>query len=261
MSARSVVMYGDFNCPWSYLASRRAGLLAASGVLRMDWRAVEHDPAPLGRHRISSGRFDALRAEMDRVSRTLLPGEAFPYSLAGFVPHTRAAISGYAEAYGAGVSSSARRLLFDAFWMGALDLNDAKVVRTLLVDAIRAGHSTSEPLREWGYSVDVTGGPITSTAWRLLGSWTNGWLGTGKEIVPVLLVDGGEPIFGEAAVDWLGEELVRWEVDVDTGSERMVPGPWVGVDVPDLSWVSQHGGRWLRTYQDAHRVRSWTQAG
>ena len=43
MTAERVVVYGDFNCPWSYLASRRAAVLAEDGV-DVDWRAVEHEP-------------------------------------------------------------------------------------------------------------------------------------------------------------------------------------------------------------------------
>jgi 2-hydroxychromene-2-carboxylate isomerase len=39
-----LVIYGDFNCPYSYLASQRADLLCRSGHAAVDWRAVEHDP-------------------------------------------------------------------------------------------------------------------------------------------------------------------------------------------------------------------------
>jgi 2-hydroxychromene-2-carboxylate isomerase len=38
-----VIIYGDFNCPYSYLASQRADRLARGGIARVDWRAVEHD--------------------------------------------------------------------------------------------------------------------------------------------------------------------------------------------------------------------------
>jgi hypothetical protein len=38
----TVIIYGDFNCPYSYLASQRAGRLREAGVA-VDWRAVEHD--------------------------------------------------------------------------------------------------------------------------------------------------------------------------------------------------------------------------
>ncbi len=36
----TVIVYRDFNCPYSYLASQRAGLLSRLRVA-VDWRAVE----------------------------------------------------------------------------------------------------------------------------------------------------------------------------------------------------------------------------
>jgi 2-hydroxychromene-2-carboxylate isomerase len=258
-SADRVVVYGDFNCPWSYLASRRAAMLAAAGV-EVDWRAVEHDPWRPKRFTDSSTRFDCVQQEMDRVLAALLPGETLPYSLAGFVPYTRAAVSGYAEAYGAGVAARVRQLLFEAFWLHGFDLGAAEPVRTLLVDAIRSGGSTSKPLREWGYSVSVAGGPVTTTAWRLVTDWAAEWRAAGKETVPVLRVDGDEPCFGMDAVEWLGEELLRRGLEPGNGprvaswagSRRPVPPDPVR-DLASLSWVSQHGNRWLRAYRDAHR--------
>ena len=38
-----LIIYGDFNCPHSYLAGQRADLLSRSGAASVDWRTVEHD--------------------------------------------------------------------------------------------------------------------------------------------------------------------------------------------------------------------------
>src|SRR5215218_5483841 len=38
-----LTIYGDFNCPFSALASVRADLLLAAGGYEIDWRAVQHD--------------------------------------------------------------------------------------------------------------------------------------------------------------------------------------------------------------------------
>jgi hypothetical protein len=206
VTADRIVVYGDFNCPWSYLASRRASVLAAGGV-DVDWRAVEHEPWRPSRFTDSSVRFSSLREEMDRVVAQLLPGEALPYSLAGFVPYTKAAVTGYAEAYAAGAGSRVRDLLFEAFWMHAFDLGDATVVRTLLVDAVRSGSSSGGVLRDWGYALDVGGGPVTTRSWRLVDSWADQWRATGKETVPVAFVDDDAPLFGTDAVERLGAEL------------------------------------------------------
>jgi hypothetical protein len=40
-----LIIYGDFNCPFSALASVRADVLLVSGGFEIDWRAVQHDPA------------------------------------------------------------------------------------------------------------------------------------------------------------------------------------------------------------------------
>ncbi len=53
---RNVIVYGDFNCPYSYLASQRADLLSRAGVA-VGWRAVEHDRGlPVTGSRSDSGR-------------------------------------------------------------------------------------------------------------------------------------------------------------------------------------------------------------
>lgn len=207
MTVDRLVLYGDFNCPWSYLASRRAAVLAEHGV-EVELRAVEHQPWRPGRFADSSVRFTALRAEMDQVVSHLLPGELLPYSLAGFVPYTAAAVSGYAEAHVAGVAAEVRDLLFEAFWMHSLDLGDHRVVRTLLVDAIRSGSTPSARLRRWGYAVNATGGPVTNSAWRLVGAWDEAWRREGRSTVPVVVAGSGAPKIGVAAVEWLGEEVL-----------------------------------------------------
>ena len=40
-----LVLYGDFNCPYSYLASTRVDVLLERQIAEVEWRAVEHDPA------------------------------------------------------------------------------------------------------------------------------------------------------------------------------------------------------------------------
>jgi hypothetical protein len=148
-SRHHVVVHGDFSCPWSYLASRRATVLAADEV-QIDWRAVERDPVRWGRPSDAAERFGRLRDEMDGVAAALLPGEKLPSALAGILPHTRAAVTGYAEAYGAGLSAQVRHPLFEALWLHGVDLADARVVRTLLVDVVRrrwTGHRDGPPAR------------------------------------------------------------------------------------------------------------------
>lgn len=207
-----LVLYGDFTCPWTYLAFRRLGELASAGVV-FEFRAIEHDPGRPRRTGPADG-FADLRTEMEAVTTHLLPDEEYPYTLAGFVPHTYAAVNGYAEAFGAGVGDVAAPVLFEAFWRHGLDLDDPKVVRTLLSDAVQGGTSPSDPLRRWGFVVGVTGGPMTTTAWRLVEGWRDEWAPEGQGTVPVLLRQDAAALVGVEVVTWLGTQLERSGVDL-----------------------------------------------
>lgn len=227
--AGQVLVYGDFTCPWSYLTWRRTELLRAAGVA-IDWRSVEHDPWHTLRPIDISDRFGALRAELARVEQHLLPGEVLPRTLAGFVPFTGAATSGYAEAYVAGVAGPVRRLLFEAFWRRGVDLNDARVVRTLLVDAVRRGSSTSELVGRWGYALDVTGGPVTHAGWEAVRDWRVAWAATAADdrsvagVIPVVMVDGEDPVHGVAAVDRVGRLVADAGLDPGGADALRDPG-------------------------------------
>lgn len=203
-----VVVYGDFDCPWSYLASRRAALLSANG-LQVDWRAVEHAPLHDATTDHASHRFENLRSEMEEVEALLLPGELLPFALAGFLPHTGAAIAAYAEAYAAGAPAVAvRALLFEALWLHSLDLADPSVVHTLVVDAIRTQRPAGHPMAQWEYDAGVSANSFHTTAARLSNSWAVEWGAISHGTVPVILVNGLLPIVGMEAVEWLGRRLL-----------------------------------------------------
>lgn len=204
-TARQLVLYGDFTCPWSYLASRRADALAATG-LRVDWRAVR---TPAHDAWTGTDRFPVVRRELDLVSAGLLVDERLPYALAGFVPETAAAaVTGYAEAYAAGAAALVRHLLFDAFWAHGCDVGDAHVVHTLVVDAIRSGSPPGHPRADWGYVI-AGDSPVAPAPRHLVERWARGWRATGLGALPVLVVDDEAPLSGAAAVARLADELLR----------------------------------------------------
>lgn len=262
-SVSRITLIGDLTCPWSYLASRRATLLEVDGV-EVRWAMVEHDRRSPGGAGVEAERLARTRRDLDHVTRRLLPGERLPTALAGFVPYTRPAVSGYAEGHLAGVGPRVRRLLFDAFWMHGVDLGDARVVRTLLVDAVRSSGSPSELVRDWGYAVDVTGAPVSTDAWRLLQRWRDEW-SRGGQVVPALVVDGRHRMNGVEAVEWLGAEVVRRGLDPDgTALYRAEePTPPRRHDLVDRFWASENGNRWMHERRDAlaapllERLRPW----
>lgn len=203
--AEPVVVYGDFNCPYSLLASIRLDALAEAGA-DVDWRAVEHAPQlpVIGRRLDDAGRGE-LEAELADVRRLLRPGEEYPPTVPNLVPKTEAAVSAYGEAAGIGVGDDMRRLLFAAYWTNHVDIGSPEILRTLLAPVIRRGHSNAFPLQESGYAVSVNRGPITAGAYRRIGSWRDDWHAVGVATIPTL-VCGSLVLAGVEALGWLAQQ-------------------------------------------------------
>lgn len=240
-----ITLYGDFNCPWSYLAFRRAEVLIA-GAVEIDWRPVEHLPGlPHGR---PVARPAGLRDEIERVVGRLLPGEALPHEIPAFLPRTAPAIAACAEGYAAEVAAPVARALFEAYWLHGVDVGDSYVLRTLLTDQLRGSASPSRAVREWGAPVAVTGAPMSAEAYRLLQGWSDTWRRIGAGIVPVLQVPGGaEPIRGVAAVEWLADRITELGLPVEQPAAA-APRCW-RAELPPIGWSSVDGGRWHRRFQ------------
>ncbi len=268
MTIRDLVLYGDFNCPWSYLASLRLDRLAETGVT-VEFRAVEHDPLlPAPERRMRTAETAALAAELAEIGSLLHGGEELPTTLPRLVPRTGAAISGYAEAVAAGVGPQARSRLFSAYWQESADIGNPATVRRLLADIVTAGQSASGPVRDWGYVVSISGSPMSSAAYRLIRTWSNSWhdLGGGpaQPTIPVLIVNGISVLRGGAAVTRLGDELARrtgTRPHLATTPERRtgaaggregVPGQRRHGQLPSRTFVSENGGRWL--HEARHRA-------
>lgn len=202
------VAYGSFNSPWSYLASRRAGLLATVGV-DVDWRSVERPVCRRGHPAGSTEELDCVRHEMTRVVATLLTRETLPYTLAGFVSDTKAATAAYAAAYRAGSATLIRPLLFEALWLHAFDLADAHTVHTLTEDALLSEESLNmTPLNLAG----------TTPQHQLDARWAADWVALGQPALPVLIEPGKAVLSGQDAVERLSQELMRRDVDVEDGA-------------------------------------------
>lgn len=239
-----VVVYGDFTDPYSYLASRRVDALRAAGRA-VDWRAVESQrQVPVTGTR-DQARIADIARRRQQVATLLADGEELPGPRPGFVANTKAAVSAYAEAYGAGVANDVRRLLFALYWEHGLDIGNPNALRTPLAAPILRGNSLSDPLRRFGYAVSVTRGPITTSAWRRIRAWRAEWDTLGARELPIVVDGSGPALSGTAALRHLAEQMKHATTKLNTvltnppsQSEHTVRAP--------IGWASHTGGPWNR---------------
>ena len=121
-----LIIYGDFNCPFSALASVRADRLMAGGAYDVEWRAVQHDPAiPVDGEPVKG---DLAAGLTDEVAKVVDLGRDVGFQLA--VPTVRSNTASASAALAATIGDDAhqlRRRLFAAVWaedrnVGAGDL-------------------------------------------------------------------------------------------------------------------------------------------
>jgi 2-hydroxychromene-2-carboxylate isomerase len=200
----NVIVYGDFNCPYSYLASQRADLLSQAQVA-VDWRAVEHDRGLP----VTGSRSDSDRAAWDRelaeVASLALPGEHVPARPPVLISNTRAAVAAYAEAVSDGVADELRRRLFRAIWAQCLHLSSAYEVRRLITAVMWPQEDITDRLaspdipslllrdtdmarivRRSGGTIAPDGGPLTTTGWQRIRQWRQEWLALPSQVIPAV---------------------------------------------------------------------------
>ena len=167
------------------------------------------------------------------------------------VPKTQAAVSAYAEGCGAEVGDEIRWLLFTAYWVDGMDIGNPAVLFALLGGTFMRGNATSEPIREWGFAVTVTGGPITTRAWHLVRDWNQEWQTLGRPELPRLW-DGTRAQSGEQALMQLADEVHQARTSEaapdDTDLPATVESAWRPPTTvhPPATWVSQMGDPWAR---------------
>lgn len=201
-----LIVYGDFNCPYSYLASQRVDALLRQHRAEVDWRAVEHNPGLSMTGTPVAADPDGWHRELAESQLLALPGEHPPEAAPTLVSNTLAAVSAYAEAVTDGVQHDLRRVLFDAIWVRGQHLSSAYDVRALLagityppypIDPYRnspdlppPGFGDPAPLhitRILGATIAANGIPMTTTGWRRSRQWRTDWLDTAGPVVPVVV--------------------------------------------------------------------------
>jgi len=201
----TVIVYGDFSCPYSYLASQRADLLSRAGVV-VDWRAVEHDRGlPVTGSRSDSDR-TAWDRELAEVASLALPGEHVPGRPPVLVSNTKAAVAAYAEAVSDGVAGELRRRLFRAIWVQGRHLSSAYEVRRLVTGVMWPQEDITGRLaspdfpslllrdpdlarivRRSGGTIAPDGGPLTAAGRRRIRRWRQEWLALPGQVIPAVI--------------------------------------------------------------------------
>jgi predicted DsbA family dithiol-disulfide isomerase len=175
-----LVVFGDFNCPYSCLASARADALVTEGRAEIDWRAVEHDPAvPVPSEPVDGELVDMLDREVTEVRGLLDPAERFPIVRPPVHPNSGAAVAAFA-ATSPGEADAVRARLFAGLWFDGRDIGDAAVIHELV----------GEP--------GATGGERAS-------GWREEWLGLERRLVPMLVLPDGDVSRGLGALARLAE--------------------------------------------------------
>jgi 2-hydroxychromene-2-carboxylate isomerase len=246
-----VVVYGDFNCPYSYLASQRADRLARDGIAGIDWRAVEHDRGLALTGTPSEADRGTWDKELAEVAALALPGERVPAAPPPVISNTQAAVAAYAEAVSDGIADELRRRLFGAVWAEGRHISSAYEVRRLVVGLMWPQEDIADRLaspdiasllgrdpdlwravRRSGGTIAPNGEPLTITGRRRIWRWRQDWLGLPSQVIPAVVGPDQIPRSGTEALHYLAHLAgtgkvpprlpARAEDEPGTGSHRLV---------------------------------------
>jgi predicted DsbA family dithiol-disulfide isomerase len=126
-----LIVYGDFNCPFSALASARVSRLERIGAVHVDWRAVEHAPdIPPAGIEFAGERASELERELEQIRSLLSVDEPDRLTLPARQPNTRLVSAAYA-ATPTSDRPAMRDRLFAAHWSEGADLTDDSTLARL----------------------------------------------------------------------------------------------------------------------------------
>jgi hypothetical protein len=190
----TLVVFGDFTCAFSYLASRRVDRLAEHGI-DVAWLAVDRPIGPGPEERPSGN----LQFEITAVESWLERDETLRISAPGTRPDTSLAAAALAAARDED-ASAVRRRLYDAYWVEGRDIGDRALVEQL------AGH------------------PIPRLR-RRARRWHRSWVRLGCPELPAVILEDGTLVRGGEAVDELTLDRRLTVRGVDRGVVSRVRGP------------------------------------
>ncbi len=153
----ALTIYGDFNCPFSALASARADALLAQGSHQIDWRAIQHDTTiPSAGQPIDGDMAAALAGEI----ATVLELSQQDVHLHLIVPPVRSntALASAAFAAAGNDADRLRGRLFAAVWAEGRNLGDPVELRRVDADGRAVANA-----RRWQSEFEAFPRPITPT--------------------------------------------------------------------------------------------------
>jgi predicted DsbA family dithiol-disulfide isomerase len=151
-----LTIYGDFNCPFSALASVRADVLLDADAHEIDWRAIQHDPAIPATGEVVEG--DAAAALAGEVA-TILELSEHDVRLHLVVPPVRSNTAAASAAFAAAPDHDRlRQRLFSAVWAEGRNLGDPAELDRL--DAVGREDAIA---RRWQDEFEALPRPITPT--------------------------------------------------------------------------------------------------
>ena len=153
----TLTLYGDFNCPFSALASARAAVLHAGGRHQIEWRAVQHDVAiPSVGELVTDEAARALAAEVATIEQLSEKDLRLQLMVPSVRSNTALASSAFAAA-----GPDAHRMrgrLFAAVWAEGRNLGDPVELRRL-----GAAGRSDKLADEWQERFDALAQPVTPT--------------------------------------------------------------------------------------------------
>jgi 2-hydroxychromene-2-carboxylate isomerase len=205
-----LIVYGDFNCPYSYLASQRVDELARLGDAEVEWRAVEHDPALALTGTPSSLDPERWQRELTELALLAEEDEQAPGAAPSLISNTGAAVAAYAEAVTDGVHDDLRRSLFSEIWVNRRHLSSPAGVRQLVCALMYPAGTSSGQLaapdlparihgraaagtlpRLSGCTISPGGGPLTAEGYERVRRWRDRWRSGAEGMVPALSFPDG----------------------------------------------------------------------
>jgi predicted DsbA family dithiol-disulfide isomerase len=126
----TLLVYGDFNCPFSALASARVDVLLDRTSARIEWRAVQHDTAiPAAGEPVTSEMAASLEREVETI-RDLSETDLCLHLTAPRV-RSNTALASVALAGAGDDADGLRRRLFAAVWAEGRDISGPAELRRL----------------------------------------------------------------------------------------------------------------------------------